>query len=316
MKTPRDLSRLNICAKYLHGYYEGWLAKLIINLIVVAPPALIATLYSNKDLKNFILIITSEATYSSIAAFGRDHVLLFNAIAFIWPVVLLTVGSEISKRAKSSGLDVENLLALVKSLDSIVGIKNKRFYQHTKKLELLTKEKAFETITDPNAQIAEIVKEIGVFFNAVGEKRRALIRVTLAVMINGRIDSLPIFYPNDEPITSSLDSLNSPNSAFQTAFKTKKILLISDIKKELKKSKGQRKFAETENEEDNSGSMICFPVKVFDSSIPFVISIHSDEPGHFKDEFKEVYEHTLQRFALRLSVENSLLIMKETLCGK
>lgn len=316
MKTPRDLSRLNRCAKHLHGYYQGWLAKSIINLIVVVPPALIATLYSNKNLKHFILVVTSESTYAYIATIGRDYVLLFNALAFIWPVLLLSLGAEIAKRAESNGLDVENLLALVKSLDSIVGIKNKRFHLHTKKLDALTKENAFEAITDPNAQIAEIVKEIGVFFNAIGEKRRALIRVTLAVMVDGKIDSLPIFYPNDEPITSSLDSLNSSNSAFQTAFKTKKTLLISDIQKELRKTKGQRKFAETENEADNSGSMICYPVKVYDSSIPFVISIHSDEPGHFKDEFKEIYEHTLQRFALRLSVENSLLVMKEKLCGK
>lgn len=316
MKIPKDLSRWNRCAAYLYSFYSGWFNKVLINLLVLVPPALIATLYSNKDVKNFIRVVTSDATYTHIATVGRDYVLLFNLFTFVWPVLLLSIGSEIAKRAQSNGVNVEGLFALIKSLDSIVGIKNKRFHLHTKNIDQLSKDTAFENITDPNAQIAEIVKEIGVFFNAIGEKKRALIRVTLAVMKEGKIDSLPIFYPNDEPIKSTIDSLNSPNSAFLTAYKSKKTLLISDIKKELKQPNGKRKFAETENEEDNSGSMICYTVKVYDSSIPFVISIHSDESGYFKDEFKEVYEHTLQRFALRLSVENSLLIMKEKLCGK
>lgn len=316
MKTPKDLSRKNRCATYLYSFYSGWLNKTFFNLVVIVPPALIATLYSNNDVKKFIRVVTSDTTYLNIAAIGKDYVLLFNLFSFVWPVLLISVGAEIAKRANSNGVNVDSLFALIKSLDSIVGIKNKRFHSHVKALGGLTKDTAFESITDPNAQISEIVKEIGVFFNAIGEKRSTLIRVTFAVMKGGVIDSLPIFYPNDEPIKSSIDSLNSHNSAFLSAFRSKKMLIISDIKKELKKEVGERKFAETENEEDNLGSMICYPVKVYDSSIPFVISIHSDESGYFKDEFKEVYEHTLQRFALRLSVENSLLIMKEKLCGK
>lgn len=316
MKTPKDLSRWNICATYLYSYYSGWFNVAIINLFVVAPPAIIATLYSNKDVKNFLKVILSDESYLNIASIGRDHVILFNTLAFIWPVILISIGAAIAKKAESDAINVDSLFTLIKSLDSIVGIKNKRFHLHANNIGNLTKDTAFENITDPQAQIAEIVKEIGIFFNAIGKKKKALIRVTLAVMKNGKISSLPIFYPNDEPIKSNLKSLNAANSAFLTAFKSKKTLLISDIKKELKKPENKRKFAETENEEDNSGSMICFPVKVYDSSIPFVISIHSDEPGYFKDESKEAYEHTLQRFALRLSVENSLLIMKEKLCGK
>ena len=51
-----------------------------------------------------------------------------------------------------------------------------------------------------------------------------------------------------------------------------------------------------------------------DGIIPFVISVHCDEAGYFKEEFRELYEHSLKRFELRLGLEYSLLIMKERLC--
>jgi hypothetical protein len=176
----------------------------------------------------------------------------------------------------------------------------------------------FEKITDPMTQISEIIREISVFFNVTKKlKSRALIRVTLAVMKDGKVSSLPIWFPTDEPIKASLSALNSPRLTFINAAKQKQLIIIPDIKKELSKTKKLRKFEESENLEDNAGSMICYPVYFnCSSSIPYVISIHCDEPGYFKNEFKSLYQHTLDRFSLRLNVEHSLFIMKETLCGK
>lgn len=313
MKAPKNKNWGYKLSVWLYRFNSGWLSKLILNLIVVVPPAVIASLYSNESVKNGLKLIAPDQ-YPWIASLGHNNVLIFNTLAFLWPLTLIALGNHIAARANENGLNVATLFALIKSLDSIVGIKNKRFHTHTKNTTL-TNENAFETITDPNSQIAEIVKEIGVFFNAINnEKKTALIRVTLAVMKDGLIDSIPIFYPNDEPIKSSLDRLNTPSCAFIVAAKSKRTILISDIKKELKKGAEERQFAETDNEEDNVGSMICFPIKVYDASIPFVVSIHCDEAGYFKEEYVEFYEHTLQRFALRLSVENSLLILKEKLC--
>ena len=87
-----------------------------------------------------------------------------------------------------AGLSVDGLLALINSLDIVVGNKCKRFNNHVSNLNLLTKETAFETITNPNAQIEEILREICSFFNATKtNKKLALIRVTLAVFENNKI---------------------------------------------------------------------------------------------------------------------------------
>jgi hypothetical protein len=211
------------------------------------------------------------------------------------------------------------LLALITALDHIVGIKNIRFGTHASAASELTKESVFCRITEPSKQIWEIVRSICEFFNATQtEKRRSLIRVTLAVIQDKKIVSLPAFFPSDHPIKASVSILNHPKSTFLIAARTRKMVIIENIQKELKKPKVTRRFVDTENEEDNKGYMICYPVYYYNGSenIPYVISIHSDEPDYFKNEFKDLYEHSLHRFALRLSVEHSLLILRENLCDQ
>jgi hypothetical protein len=316
MKIPKgDRNIRNACAKWAYTRYnDSFLFKLLIGLIVAAPPALTGALYGNENLKKLLRNTLSDY-YLDIAAIGRDYVLIINLISFLWPIVLMIIGIEIVKKAQSNGLSVDGLLALINSLDIVVGNKSKRFNSHVRNLVLLSKETAFETITNPNAQIEEIVREICSFFNATkSDKKTALIRVTLAIFENNKIVNIPIYFPMDEPVKSSVDKLNQPHSAFSTAYKHKKMVLISDVKKELHKPINKRKFAETESEEDNSGSMICYPIKVHDNSVPFVVSIHCDEAGYFKEEFRDIYEHSLKRFELRLSLEYSLLVMKENLC--
>lgn len=317
MKTPRgDIGKWNKFIKWIYSLYnDSFLFKLFTGFLVAAPPALTGALYGNEELKTLIRNI-APSYYLDIATFSQNYVLIINFISFAWPILLMMLGIEIVKKAQSNGLSVDGLLALISSLDRVVGSKGKRFNEHVNKINTLTKESVFDAITNPNAQIEEIVREICSFFNATQtDKKKALIRVTLAVIRNGRIDKIPIYFPTDEPIKSSLVKLNAPNSAFLTAFKSKKMVLINDVKKELQKPLNKRKFAETESEEDNSGSMICFPIKAYDNTIPFVISVHCDEAGYFKDEFRDLYEHSLRRFELRLGIEYSLLTLKEKLCG-
>lgn len=320
MRIPHGSnSKLDIFAKWLVRFYSSsWLIKfLLVPIVLSAPPTLIAACYSNKALKAFIK--TQAPQFASFAApIANDYVWLFVTFIGLYPIVLMSLGKEIHKRAHSNGLNVEGLLSLINSLDQIVGAKNSRFSRFSSSSTAgLTKENAFCTITDPDKQIAEIIKEICLFFNATrtDAKKLSLIRVTLAVMTNGKIANLPVYYPSDEPIRASLQSLNAQKSAFLTAARTKKMVLIPDIAKELKRPKDKRKFVETENEEDNNGSIICYPVRC-GSSVPFVISVHCDEIGYFKNEFKDLYEHSLQRFALRMNVEYNLFVIKEKLCGR
>lgn len=300
--------------KWLAAIYSKWVVRtIIVPLALVVPPAVITTLYTNESVKGFLRVNLPDI-FNFIAPIGHENVLWFNFFVLVYPAIFVAVGAWIAHKAESNGLSVTGLLALLTSLDQIVGVKNTRFEKHLSNTKL-TKETAFEAITDPMIQISEIVRSICDFFNATrNEKSKPLIRVTLAVMKGRKITDLPVFFPTDEPIRSSIASLNSPKSAIVTAAKTKQLVLVSDISKELALPESKRKFVDTGNVVDNAGSIICYPIRT-SSGVSYVVSIHCEEPGYFKNEFKDLYEHSLQRFALRMSVEHSLLLMKEKLCG-
>lgn len=317
MKIPAGSTTFldRIAKRLIRIYSSHWLVKFcVIPAIIGIPPALITAFYSNDYLRDIIL----KAAPPLVSKISTDYGWLFIAFSGFYPIFLFIVGKEIFKRGETNGLNVDGLLALINSLDQIVGYKNNRFTKQTMNAVGLTKEDAFCQITQPATQIEEIVRSICGFFNATQtEKKKSLIRVTLAEIQDGKIASIPLAFPSDEAPKASVAGLNNPKSAISIAVKTQDMVLIEDIAKELQKPKTKRRYVDTGNDEDNSGSIICYPVyHAGNIAYPYVISVHSNEPRYFRNEFKQLYEHSLQRFALRLSVEHSLFILKETLCGQ
>jgi len=118
-------------------------------------------------------------------------------------------------------------------------------------------------------------------------------------------------------VAATLDQLNHPTSGIQVAWRTKEILIIEDIRKEIAKAPAKRRFSPVGLEREDSGSLICYPVRhAGTNSIPFVFSIHCDQANYFKEDFADVWEHSLERFACRLSLEYSLQLVKEELCNE
>lgn len=132
---------------------------------------------------------------------------------------------------------------------------------------------------------------------------------------DGKISNIPVHYPADEPVRSSIDALNHPNSSILTACRTRKIVVVEDTEIEGAKKDGEDKiYVDTGSSKE--GSLICYPVAhVPTQEVPFVISIHCDQKGYFRKDYTETYELNLQRFALRLSLEYSLLLIKEKICA-
>lgn len=313
MKHPKSAGgkRIRFC-NWVFRIYKYWSVQYLIAPILLTIPPLIATKFEqDPEIKAFV------ASWSpATAEFLTSHHIVLLVFGSIYSLFVLGFAKWVVKNVEGRGVSVEGLLGLVGALDSVVGAKQKRFAAHAASRNGLSKETAFCEVTQPQAQISEIVRGICDLFNAARtSKRDQLIRVTLATIEGGKIVEIPIFYPQDEPVNSSIQLLNDPSSAILTAHRNKKILVIESITSELKKHKGRR-FVDTGNPDDNMGSLICFPV-VYPPTreIPFVISIHCDEDRYFKADFSELYQHTLQRFALRLNLEYSLLLIKEELCG-
>lgn len=313
MKTPKGSSHpYSRFCRWLFERYKGpWTQYFFAPVTLGLPPTFITTFYGNQAFKAVVagFAPTVETALST-------HVLPAIVFAFLYPAILLGFAKSVVKQVDSRGLNVDGLLALVQSIDEVVGCKGTRFAEYAKNPGKLTRETAFCTITQPLTQMAELARAICSLFNATRtSKNRNLIKVTMAVIENGQVTRIPIHYPQDEPVLASIEVLNGRNSSILTAYRNKKIVVIESIKNELQKPVSKRRFVDAGNDGDNTGSLICYPVLHSETdTIPYVISIHCDEDKYFKNQFSELYQHSLQRFALRLSLEHSLYLLKEKLC--
>jgi hypothetical protein len=238
-----------------------------------------------------------------------------------YPALILAVARGVIRRANSNVMTVDWFYPLNAALDRVVGFKERRFSDCVAKADNFAKETAFCNLTQPVTQIGELVYAICEFFNAAREEddtpneRGRLIRVLLAEISDGQVICVPVNYPEDDPKPGSqaINALNSPYSTIQTAIRQRRMVIVSSITSELKKPSDSRIIVETGNRDDTTGSLICYPVFYNDKAV-FVISVHCDEDGYFSNEKYDLYEHSLDRFGLRLRLEYSLLLMKEALC--
>lgn len=246
------------------------------------------------------------------------HAWLILLLAFVYPTILIAFARFVMQRANSNGISQDTLLSLIAILDRIVGCKAKRFGDFVIRLNRggtdAISEETFETITQPLTQIAEITRGVCELFNVllVDTKPRTLIRVVLVEIKGNKVVDLPVFFPEDEPVRTKIKVLNQPESTIMTALKTKKIVIIESTKKEGRKALGRRYVAGDEDDNESDGSLICYPIRhEATNSIPFVLSIHSDEAKVFTKQNSELYKHLLGRFENRISLEYSLMRIKE-----
>ena len=312
MKAPQggDGTYDRFC-RWLDGFYKrGWVQYLLAPALVAVPPWLVTKALDSKPLKEWL-----QAFSPVMADVLTRYDVLFFGFASIYAWAVLAFGKSVSKRVESRSLDIAGLLTLLASIDQVVGSKLDRFRKHVNNVASLKAETAFDAITQPRLQISELTRGIADFFNASRPgKGNRLIRVVLVEMSDRRIKGIAVYFPMDEPVKATIDDLSKPNSTIMTAFKSRRIVVIESIKKELKKRSGAS-YVDAGNEQDNNGSLICFPVVIPQSkNVPYVVSVHCDEDGYFKKAMSELYEHSLARFALRLNLEHGLLELKEKLC--
>jgi len=320
MRSPRAQNGwFDRSAKFLYRCYQYKLCRYLIAPIILAfPPGFLTSYYSNSTF--------AETINKSVPAIGANieaHPVIWVLFSMIYPSLILIFAKIVLSRAHARKMTDDWLHHLNVALDRVVGCKNVRFTDHVLSMDDLTRENAFCTITQPETQIAELVRGICEFFNAIRAEdknvndRSRLIRVTLCLIIDGNVESILISYPEDEATIppQSVALLNDPSSCIQTSIRERDIVVIQSIESELKKAAEYRRFVDIGVEGDNYGSLICYPV-IYRATgdIPYVVTIHCDEDGYFREKKSELYKFSLDRFSLRVRLEHNLLLMKETLC--
>lgn len=317
MRFPKtELSKTDKAAIFIDRFQQHWIAKIIARPILIGLlPAVLVAYYTNV---NFSRLANDNFPWLKEMLTGGSGVALL-IVVWAYPSLLVGLGSVIAGRANKNKeqMPAQYLFTLLSCLDGVVGLKEKRFRDYAKELNSGKKaggEETFRTITQPQTQIAELIRGICELFNSLyPESNQKLIRVVLAQLNQGKVEQIPVYYPNDEDPIASLEVLNSQSSTIMTCFRQRKIVVVPSIKKEIAKHHKKRRFNPSVPDSKEEGSIICYPVKWDKFDIPFVISIHCDHDGLFKEGETQYYEFLLKRFELRLGLEYNLaLIRRET----
>lgn len=239
------------------------------------------------------------------------------AIVIICQIIPIAF-SELLRMARSNGHDTMHLMMLLGALDEIVGEKLQsinHFYEKAK-TNSVNKEHVLSEMINPDFQIDVIVRLITYFFSSLRQHINGStppqIHVTLFTMQGNKVIK-QICKPINMCDSYSIDQLNDHRSTVQHAIRSKNILVISDIERELMKPPQQRRMIESNIPDRNKGSIIIFPVSTIKGDVPFVLSIEYAEAGYFSESSADIYDAHLKKFALRLDIEYTLKKLKEVM---
>ena len=276
---------------------------LIIPLIIALPPSTIG----------------ASKFFPKIELFLNNYPYLKLACAF-WPIILIPLNflyESLKSKIDNKSVSLYEINLLFKITDHVVGKKTERFgikyASIIKQNNLQEIEEIFNEITQPLLQINELIEGVWQFFEATKSDKDVIIKVALAQMKGEYIEDFVCFYPSNYGPRSAIEELQDSDSCFSKAKKTRRIVIVDDIRKESVRVKGKRNFIVTRPEfEPEDGSIICYPVIIRNTQeIPFVISIFASQKNCFRQKGRERYEIILKRFGQRIALEYCLLKIKE-----
>jgi hypothetical protein len=163
--------------------------------------------------------------------------------------------------------------------------------------------------------VALLAEAIQSFFESI-DSDGAQIRVRVASVENS-VPVDPWFYyapPSISP-RSDVSDLNNRESAICVCIRSKKIHIVEDTKKEANKKGKKTFFAAKEEDNSDDGSLIVYPViHHYSNQVVYVVCISSNKSKYFSKKQKNTYDMYIKQFALRMSLEHSLVLIKEKVC--
>lgn len=271
---------------------------LLTNFITIMLPALITLIYSVPAVKE---VVKATSIQYGIHSYLKDHQVF---IAIIAVVVIPGATSFLTyKKQFDNEKTTENILiALLAHLDTVVSVKNKRFYDYSKQVTKARGSAVFKEITQPILQIQEIIKNISSFFEHI--KSDTTIKCSLLrVKPNNTIEH---FICLDGQPTADDSIINQKSSTASNCLQTKSMVVVENTDKK------DALFAHAHGATSSNKSIICYPIKK-GKQVEFIISITSRMEKCFNNAEIKKYEYILEQFGKRIVLESYLNQIKETI---
>jgi hypothetical protein len=296
----------------LVGKFDSWWIKsILIPLLSSVPPAVVYFY-----LRPPAVLHGAVPPPPSVVVDLIQHYPYLFAIAI--PVYIVLVTSLIRFIETASKLDdelkSEHLVSLFDILERVVGAEGARYGSYAKTSNPLgiAPITVFEEIIQPYQQIALLAEGIHTFFKVIDSKG-AEISVTVCAVEGGKPKDWVCYYPSSSPPNTEMDKLTGPNSAITYCISSKKLIIIEDLIAEAKKDSDQQHYVPRDNDLDEHGSLICYPIihTYTGGDVPYVITVVADRRRYFKKGRKRLYNWILKHFAVRMQLEHSLIKIGE-----
>jgi len=293
--------------------FDTWFVKYIIRpVFFLLPPSLLTMMAVRKGLQSEVITLVGKP----IGEFLNHSALLIIVGTFLYMVLMKAIYAGIENYARPSReLEVGDLIALVRAIDIVVGDKTKRMSHEAKLIALksdICGKETFNQITRPDQQIPLLITGLKNVFEYM-DKLKTDFRVGLLKIEKNKPIDWYSFEPASFPPRTEAKALGATASTVSQCIKTKSIIVVDDIQKELsKKTKKERRFIKGSTQDSDNGSQLCYPlIHPATGKIEYVITIAGNRSGCLKEKHIELYDWIIKHFAVRVSLEHSLLIMKE-----
>lgn len=293
-----------------------WVKTLVTPLFVAMPPALITTVVTTDNINKQIAVYLGP----NLESFITNSPFVIIVGAYLYVVLLKTIFAGIEHHSKPTReLSLQDILAILKAVNLVVEDKYKRISGEAKRalrLPNLSPADIFSEITRPDQQIALLVRGVKSVFEFLDENN-AHFRVGLLSVKDGKPYEWVAFEPASNPPRTQAQSLGAPTSTVSRAIKNKAIVVVDDIQEELSKNnKKERRFLKSNTQPNDEGSQLCYPiVHASTGEIEYVLTIAGNKKLCLLSKYSELYAWIIDFFATRISLEHSLLILKEKAHG-
>lgn len=308
----RDSNGKKLC-RNLVKLCESWFVKHLLRpVLFLLPPMLLTMVAVRQGLQAEVVEFLGPA----VGGLLNQSALLIILGTYLYVVLMKAIYAGIKSYAKpEKELDVGDMVAILEALDIVVGDKAKRMGMEAKRLSQVAGVcgvKTFRQVTRPDQQIPLLIRGIRGVFEFM-DTEKTIFRVGLLRIEEGKPVDWYSFDPASHPPRTQAIALKAPTSTVSQCIKSRSIVVVDDIQKELsKKTKKQRRFVRGNTQDDDQGSQLCYPlIHPATGKVEYVVTIAGNRTNCLVARHSELYAWVISHFAVRLSVEHSLLMMKE-----
>ena len=310
--TSNDSFFRKSCRKITDACGHWFVKSFLKPIFFILPPSLITTAATKNNLKQPLETILNP----EISELLSQSSLLVLIGAYLYIVVIKSIYSAIEHYSKPEReINRDDILVLLKSIDIVVGDKMKRFSKQAKtniSKAAINPQEIFFELTQPEQQINLLISALKSCIEHI-DQTNSFFRVGLLLIKNDEPYEWAYFDPAERPPRTPASDLSHPGSTVMRSIKAKTPVLVEDIAKELNiKNKDKRRYLKCNTVEGEDGSQLCYPlIHPATGKVEYVITIAGDRKLCLAEKHLPLYTWLIDHFAMRVSLEHSLLLIKE-----